>query len=234
MIGRITLELCIADIEDGLKAALIPEVDRIEFNSALESGGLTPSLASFQILRKSTDKKIICMTRPRKAGFLYTDSEKETMLADAKIFLDCGADGIVFGALNADHTIDSVFLKEMSDLIHKYQKEVVFHKAFDVTPDPFAACETLIRYGVNRILTSGQKASVMEGINLIAQLLKRYGNQIEILAGGGVNSANVRDIIDTAKLTSIHLSAKKTLYDLENYYALDVNEVRNVVQALSN
>ena len=232
MINGITLEICIGNIEDALRAASFDEVDRIEVNSALESDGLTPSLATLRLLREATTKKILCMVRPRKGGFHYTESEKQTMLADAEIFLGHGADGIVFGSLNKDRTVDTCFTKKMVSLIRPYGKEAVFHKAFDVTPDPFLAAEELSRMHVTRILTSGQMPSVPEGIDMIRQLNTRFKGKIEILAGGGVNAENVCDIIHQAGLSQIHLSAKKTVHDLEDYYAVSEDEIRHVIARL--
>ena len=72
-------------------------------NSALELGGLTPSLATLILAKQKTSCPIVCMIRPRTAGFEYTEIQFQTMLKDAEILLKNGADGIVFGFL-CNHT----------------------------------------------------------------------------------------------------------------------------------
>ena len=144
MIGGVQIEICAGSIEDVITAEAFPEVDRIEFNSALELGGLTPGPASFLRARALSSRKILCMCRPRPAGFCYSSEEKTVLFHEAQFFLQNGADGIVFGCLNSDHTIDRAFTEKTAALAHSYGKEAVFHKAFDETKDMYAAAETLI------------------------------------------------------------------------------------------
>lgn len=103
---------------------------RVELNSALALGGLTPSLATLQAVKKVTDLKVQCMVRVRPAGFCYDKMEKDLMFAEAKQLLENGADGIVFGFLREDCTIHQAWTKEMADFIHGYGKEAIFHRAF--------------------------------------------------------------------------------------------------------
>ena len=105
MINNITIEICIGNLDDALTASSYP-IDRIELNSALELGGLTPSLETLKYLRQHIDTKICCMVRPRGGDFHYTENEFEVMLKDAKNLLENKADGIVFGFLHEDRTID--------------------------------------------------------------------------------------------------------------------------------
>ena len=66
------------------------------------------------------------MVRPRGAGFYYNDIEFEVMKEDARCLLENGADGIAFGCLNEDGSINEKQTKEMIDIIKEYQGEVVF------------------------------------------------------------------------------------------------------------
>ncbi len=201
------IEICCGSYQDGI-AAYEGGASRIELNSALSVGGLTPSLASLIRLKKETDLKIICMVRARAAGFCYDKEDVDIMLEDAKIMLEHGADGIAFGFLNEDCSLNVGDTKKMVDLIHKYDGEAVFHRAFDVTKDPFIAIEQLIDLGVDRILTSGQKNKAVEGKELIKELQSRYGSQIEILAGSGINSENAKELMDYTGITQVHSSCK--------------------------
>ena len=76
-----------------------------------------------------------------------------------------------------------------------------------MTPDPFAALETLVGLGVDRVLTSGQEASVLEGLPLIAELVRRAGDRIVVMPGGGITARNVDRIVAAAKPREIHFAA---------------------------
>lgn len=208
----ITVEICCGSYEDCL-VAYRGGAKRVELNSALHLGGLTPSVGSLQLAKKNTDLKIITMVRPRSAGFCYSDEDKETMMLDAKIMLENGADGIAFGFLHEDGSIDLESTSDMVDLIKSYGKEAVFHRAYDCAKDPILAIEQLIDLKVDRILTSGLENKAIEGKKLIQYLVENYGNQIEILAGSGINDSNVINFVEETKVNQVHSSCKDWLID---------------------
>ena len=120
------IEVCCGSYDDAL-ASYRGGAKRIELNSALYLGGLTPSLASLILTKKNTDLKVITMVRPRAAGFCYRDEEFETMKLDVTLMLENGADGVAFGCLTSDSEIDVKQTKEIVDIIKSFNKEVVFH-----------------------------------------------------------------------------------------------------------
>ena len=207
-----TLEICTGSYYDALEAYK-GRADRIELNSALHLGGLTPSLASLILTKQNTGLKTICMVRPRGGGFCYNETDTKTMYADAEILLQSGADGIAFGFLNEDYTIDIPKTEHMVSIIKQYNKEAVFHRAFDCTDDPYSSIETLIKLGIDRVLTSGLRNKAMEGKELIKDLQNKYGNKIEILAGSGINSTNALDLINYTKINQVHSSCREWLSD---------------------
>lgn len=204
---QITFEICAGSYQDCL-AAEKGGADRIELNSALSVGGLTPSLVSLIRAKRETALPIVCMVRPRAGGFCYDETEAQLMLEEAELLLGHGADGIAFGFLKPDQTVDVEKTKAMVELIHRRGGEAVFHRAFDVTPDPVKAIKTLIDCSVDRLLTSGQQAKAPEGAALIAELQNKYGGQIELLAGSGVNDGNVRELIEKTGVRQVHSSCK--------------------------
>ena len=201
------IEICAGSYQDCI-TAFKAGAKRVELNSALSAGGLTPSIAALRRVKKETSLKVICMVRIRAAGFCYDSQDIELMLEDAKFLLENGADGIAFGFLNEDGTIHKTATKQMIDLIHFYHKEAVFHRAFDITKDPFQAIETLINLKCDRILTSGQKSKAMQGMELIKDLQEKYGQQIEILAGSGMNHKNIQEMKNYTKIKQVHSSCK--------------------------
>ncbi len=207
MIMEKIVEICCGSYEDAYQAWL-GGAKRIELNQALFLGGLTPSIGSLVLTKQNTDLNVVSMVRPRGAGFCYSDSEYESMLLDCKLLLEHGTDGIAFGFLLSDCSIDVARTKAFVDLIHSYGKEAVFHRAFDCVKDPFEAIEILISLGVDRLLTSGLQAKAMDGTSLLKQLQDRYGEQIQLLAGSGVNATNGTELMDTTGICQIHSSCK--------------------------
>lgn len=174
------------------------------------------------------------MVRPRPAGFVYQAEEIRTMFDDAAAFLDHKADGIVFGFLNPNDTVDKALVRDMVQLVHSYRKEAVFHMAFDLTPDPFEAIEALIGCGIDRVLTKGHAANAMEGIPLLSNLIAMYGQDIQILPGGGVSGDNARDIIRQSGARQIHFSAKTAYDDHGSYFACDERKITAILDSLKS
>jgi len=242
---RDLFEVCAGSVQDCINAQL-GGADRVELNSALHLGGLTPSLAMLKLVKEKTSLKVICMDRPRAAGFCYDDVEIETMFEDAKILLENGADGISFGFLNSDATINVTETKKMVELIHQYQKEAVFHRAFDCVDDPMHAIKQLIDCGVDRILTSGLQPTAMQGTSVLEKLQSEFGDQIELLAGSGINANNIRALKEQTGLHQFHGSCKEwckdptttvgnvsyAYHESDDYDCVSLEKVRSIVQEL--
>lgn len=207
------IEICCGSYYDA-KQAYLGGAKRVELNSALHLGGLTPSIGSLELVKSEFDIKVIAMLRPRGAGFNYIEEDFKVMLKDCELLLKSGADGIAFGCLDSYCNIDVDQTKQIFDIIKKYDKEAVFHRAFDCVNDPYVGIEELIGIGIDRILTSGQKQKAADGIELIKDLSNKFGDKIEILAGSGINSLNAKHIMDTANINQIHSSCKDWLEDL--------------------
>jgi copper homeostasis protein len=185
--------------------------DRIELCSALSLGGLTPSAALVQRARAATHLPVMMMLRPREGGFCYSPEEFRQMALDLKFGLAVGVDGFVFGCLKQDGAIDERRTAHLVKLAA--QKQTVFHRAFDVTPDPLAALETLITLGVTRILTSGQRPTAIEGAGLIRDLARQANGRIEIMPGAGVRAENIAELLQRTGATQVHASASQAMID---------------------
>lgn len=208
MDSSITIEICAGSLDDAI-AAEKAGAARIELNASLFLGGLTPSFGTLKLVKKETKLNVMTMVRPRSAGFLYTDSEFKTMQEDARLFIDNGADGIVFGFLSKDGTIDEKRCEVLIKIAGN--KEKVFHRAIDVTPDPLAALDTLINLGFTRVLTSGQEPTAYEGMELIAAMVTHAKGRIEILPGGGITKKNALKLVRGTGVTQLHFAALKTV-----------------------
>lgn len=208
--ARILLEIAIGSVEDAL-AARDGGADRLELNAALALGGLTPSLATLIEVKRTVSLPVIVMIRPRPGGFCYSEAEFRVMRNDIALSLAHGPDGFAFGVLTEEGRID---VPRCQELIHECgNRPVVFHRAFDVTPDPFAALEQLIDLGVRRVLTSGQEASAYNGTVLLAELIRRAAGRIEVLPAAGINRFTVADLVSRTGCDQVHASLRGSRID---------------------
>lgn len=203
----IKIEVCAGSYRDCV-AAKNGGADRVELNGAFALGGLTPTVPVLKKVKQDTGLEVIAMVRPRAGGFCYDTDEKEIMFAEAENLLENGADGLAFGFLNADGSVAVAETRKMVDLIHRYNGTAVFHRAVDVTPDMTEAMNTLIEAGVDRVLTSGQKAKALEGAAEIARLQEACGDRIQILPGSGINAGNAGEILEKTGVSQLHASCR--------------------------
>lgn len=204
----ILLEICCESVRDVMQAEL-GGADRAELCSALYLGGLTPSLGTLLEVKSRTGLDVMTMVRPRQGGFCYNDDDYMAMKRDAQTFLENGADGVVFGILNEDSTIDKDRCAGIVEVVRecKPSAQIVFHRAFDIVPKPTAALEQLIELGFTRVLTSGERDSAVEGSKLIRDLVEQAAGRIEILPGGGLHPGNVAELLRVVWCPWIHAAA---------------------------
>ncbi len=201
------LEICAPSLSSAL-AAQAGGAQRIELCAALEIGGITPSLATLRLARESLHIPICVLVRPRGGDFYYNYAEFETIQQDVLLCKSLGMDGVVVGVLNKDGTFDLERMKILEQLARPMQ--VVAHRAFDQTPNPYEAMEQLIALGYDRILTSGQAKNVVEGTPVLKQLIQKAAGRITIMPGNGVAIENAAFVIRETGASEIHTSAKKT------------------------
>jgi copper homeostasis protein len=188
------------------KSAVDGGADRIELCAALSEGGTTASYGTIKKCREAFNVQLFPIIRTRSGDFLYSDEEFDIMFTDVKLCKDLGCDGVVVGLLNKDGSID---IKRTSKLIElAYPLEVTFHRAFDRCKDPFDALEQLIEIGCQRILTSGQKPTAPEGIDLITALVKLADERIIIMPGSGVRKENIKELAEKTGAKEFHSSLR--------------------------
>ncbi len=203
------IEACCGSFDD-VKAVAAHGVRRVELNSSLFLGGLTPTVGSVALVHELIDIEIVSMIRPREGGFMYSDMEFQTMLRDITALSHAGADAFVFGVLNPDGTID---MKRNRTLIEQADgKPCVFHRAFDVVPDRRVALEQLVELGFVRVLTTGGCADVREAVDHISGLIRQAGSRITVLPGG-VKPYFAADFVRQTQATELHVAQFTTHVD---------------------
>ena len=250
------LEVCCGNLES-VDAAVAGGARRIELCSALEVDGLTPPVEWIREVRKRYPSLIVhVLVRSRAGDFVYTEEEVETMAAQVEEALEAGADGIVIGCLTAGGNVDLPAMERLvrtvesynlaaelmrSDLCHaandshffpgpSKRVSITFHRAFDVCKRPFDALEQIIALGCDRLLTSGQGPTVVEGSDMLRELRKRAAGRIIILPGGGVTPKNAGRILAMTGCTEIHASASETLDGKKVTSAAKVAAILNSIE----
>jgi len=226
-------EVCI-DSVSGAIAASKYGAKRVELCSALSEGGLTPSSGLIAACAAQSTAEVFVMIRPSAGGFSYTEQELLIMQNDIELAHQCGADGVVFGVLNADFNIDiqkNAFLLETA---FRLALGTTFHRAIDLSPAPEKAVEDLVNLGFDRILTSGGRAKAAEGIPTIKKMSLAANNRIELMAGSGVNPENVAEFMSIG-INAVHFTAHKKHAEnlsLDMGPKYDVNEEK--IQRIAN
>ncbi|MCH7413628.1 copper homeostasis protein CutC [Belliella sp. R4-6] len=202
---NILLEAPVFTIEAALKAAEFG-VDRIELCSDFGEGGETPSVGALAYLKGRIDIPIFVMIRPRGGDFVYTSDEIEVMKKDIQILGSYGADGFVFGVLTADGEVDKNRCKEL--MKEANGKPCTFHRAFDISKDPKKSLETIIDCGFDRLLTSGTRNTLSEGLSVVKELLQLAQDRIIIMPGGGLEPRHIESLKKSEFLKEVHGSCK--------------------------
>ena len=181
----------------------------MELCAGIPEGGTTPSYGMIRNARESISIALNVIIRPRGGDFLYSASEIKEMVYDIQTAKKLGADGLVFGCLNPDGSVDMKSMKTLLDAAG--DTPVTFHRAFDHTCDPFKALEDIISLGCVRILTSGCKPTALEGADLLAQLVEKAGDRIIIMPGCGVREGNIAEIARLSGAREFHFSARESV-----------------------
>ena len=191
------------------RSAIEGGADRIELCADLSQGGTTQSFAVIKKCREAFNTPLFPIIRPRGGDFYYTDEEYEIMLTDIKVCKELGCDGVVVGSLRKDGTFP---LKKLAMLVETaYPLEVTFHRAFDRAADPIKRLDELINLGVQRLLTSGQQLTAIDGVTLIKELVEHASDRIIIMPGSGIRKDNIKEIALKTGAVEFHSSLRSSI-----------------------
>ena len=194
-------EACVESFEKALEAQS-NGANRIELCENLAVGGTTPSYGTVKICLEKLNIPIFPMIRARDGNFVYSKDEIKIMKEDIKIFKELGVKGVVLGCLTSDNKIDLEFTKELVDLA--YPMEVTFHKSIDEILNPLDYIDDLVNIGIKRILTSGGKATALEGKDLINEMIKKSNGRLKIVVAGKVTKENLNGLSNLISADEFH------------------------------
>jgi copper homeostasis protein len=202
------IEVLVESVESA-RAAVAGGADRLEVCQNLFEGGTTPSHGLVAAIRDAVRVPIHVMLRPRGGDFCYSDDEFDVMCRDLRAFRELRIEGVVLGILRPDGTIDTERTARLAALARPLA--VTFHRAIDMTRDVFGALETLVGLGIERVLTSGGEATVLEGEDVIAEMVRRAAGRIVVMPGGGIRERNVVRVVRATGAREIHVSGSKSV-----------------------
>jgi len=220
------LEICAFNLASAL-VAQEAGADRIEFCAGPEEGGTTPSAGAIRVARERLRIPLYPIIRPRGGDFLYSDEEFRNMIRDIEYCKQIGCNGVVFGILQADGSVDKARCTRLVEIA--YPLGVTFHRAFDWAANPFEAMETIIGIGCERILTSGQRPTAQEGVDLLDQLVREADDRIVIMPGSGVRAANIVALAEKTGASEFHTSARVLRASAMEYVNAAMKESQDVV-----
>jgi copper homeostasis protein len=207
MKDNISVEICVGDLESSL-AAEQGGADRVELCDNLSVGGTTPSAGTIAEACRRLTIPVHVLIRPRAGDFVPSPAELAAMRFDIEMARTLGAAGVVFGVLRLDATIDRDQTAALVELSRPMT--VTFHKAYDQTPEPDQALETLIELGIERVLTSGGRPTALVGMNTLKRLVQLARSRITIVAGGRLSAENLESIIASTGVREVHLGSAVT------------------------
>lgn len=198
------IEICVEGI-DGLVAAQQAGADRVELCASLLEGGLTPSLGTIREALRVASIPFHVIVRPRGGDFLYSEREFASMLEDVRAIRALGAAGVVFGCLTPEGEIDEARMAALVEAARPMA--TTCHRAFDMTRDCREAVEALVRAGVDRVLTSGQRDTALEGLDILRATVAAAGGRLKVMACGGLDAGNIAAVLAGSGADELHFAA---------------------------
>jgi copper homeostasis protein len=237
MENQFFLEVCAYNFQSCLIAEKAG-AGRIELCDNHHEGGTTPSFGTLSLAREKTSVQLYPIIRPRAGNFLYNQDEIAVMRNDIKMCKDLQCNGISVGVLTKNAEVDKELLKRIVEWAGPLK--VTFHRAFDFTPDPYKAMEDIIEAGCERILTSGQEIVALDGLDVIAKLVRTAADRIVIMPGAGIRASNIERVIRKTGAKEYHSSARQKMKNegvlrrselmyLGHSYLTDADEVKDIM-----
>ncbi len=199
---RLIVEVCVDSVESAL-AAENGGADRVELCDNLLEGGTTPSAGAMAVARERLRIGLHVILRPRGGDFCYSETELAIMMRDVDVAKRIGVDGVVIGLLRSNGTVDGERARALIEAARPMT--VTFHRAFDMARDPHEALEDVIGLGCERLLTTGQEPSALEGLDLLTDLVRRAADRIVVMPGG-VHERNVRKVVAATGAHEVHVT----------------------------
>lgn len=207
---NILIEICSFSFEGCLNAYL-GGANRVELCSSPQEGGTTPSYGLVKHVKDNLDIALTPIVRPRAGNFVYSKNELKTMQNDIECFKDLGCDGVSFGVLTTEGTIDQEVMKDLIKIAKPM--DVTCIRAIDLVPDVFKAMDQLIDIGCDRVLTSGLADKAENALPILKRMVNYANERITVMPGSGINPENIINILHETGAKEIHASLRTDRLD---------------------
>jgi len=185
-------EACIQSYDEALIAQK-SGAHRLELCSNINLGGITPKKELIKKIITSIKIPVRVMIRPRHGDFNYSEHELKLMENDINYCKNLGVEGVVFGILNKDFSINIASTKRLVEASSSLK--VTFHKAIDISNNSLAVLKILCQIpGITSVLSSGRKKTAKEGAKLLKQMIELANNQLTIIPAGRITYNNINHI----------------------------------------
>ncbi|MFC9934363.1 copper homeostasis protein CutC [Glutamicibacter sp. NPDC127525] len=210
--------------------------DRLEACQALELGGLTPNPEALeQIHEHRPPRGVHALLRSRPGNFRYTTEEAALMERQAARLAAAGVDGIVLGALDPRGALDLAMMRHWAEaaLAVNQRLEITVHRAIDASRDPIGELARLLEFPAHRVLSSGGRRTVDQGMATIEAMVQAAGSRIEIMCGGGLQATDIESVRRLG-VAAVHSSAKTRYADTIEVSEQQVRQLRCTLDELEN
>ncbi|KIL42168.1 copper homeostasis protein [Gordoniibacillus kamchatkensis] len=225
------LEVIVTNADDAI-AAERGGADRLELITAVSEGGLTPSIGIVEETARAVRIPVYAMVRPHSRSFVYGESDLRAMIKDIEAIKRTPARGVVLGALTPERKVDVRTLEALLEAAEGLG--VTFHRAIDEADGLLEAYETLLAYPqIERVLTSGGKASALDAAADIRRLAERSrGERLSVMAGSGLTLAALPEFLPAAGAAEIHFGKGARIRESSGE-DIDVARVKAIKQCLA-
>ncbi|HEX2312499.1 MAG TPA: copper homeostasis protein CutC [Thermomonospora sp.] len=199
------LEVIALDADDA-RAAEEGGADRIEVVADMAADGLTPDPEAVARIRRATALPLRVMLRAN-AGFRTTPPELDRLRRAAEDLKEAGADGFVFGFLDAHGHVDLAATGKLAAVAAPLPW--TFHRAIDHAADAAQVWRTVCELGgtLDTVLTAGSARGVDAGVDvLVRRAAGSPGSARMIMAGGGLRRKHVA-LLAAAGIGAFHVGS---------------------------
>jgi copper homeostasis protein len=197
---------------------------RLELVRALETGGLTPSIYLVKEIKAAVSIPVRVMLRENEE-FEIRDREELTRLCDcARELAKLDIDGLVLGFLRGRGLDLAATQQVLSCAPHL---KATFHRAFEDVEKPQAAItmlKTLPQF--DRLLVSPAR------VRGLKQLVASAAPELTVVAGGGIDRANIRPLRESAAICEFHVG-RAARHDGDIRQPVDAARVRELADLVA-
>lgn len=177
--------------------------DRLELVSNMEVGGLSPAIETIKKVIAAVTIPVNVMVRFKAYDFVYNQTDMIQIFEYIDLIKGLGINGVVFGSLNEDGTINQQQMNDVKSRINNL--DFTFHRAIDQVDEHYRTNFEIIDCVATTVLTSGGlEFPIVENIDLLKSVSTR---NVRVLVGGGINKSNYQQLFNQLPNVDFHVGS---------------------------